>query len=200
MLLWSQANLIDSVLHGIHSSPFSGHLGVKRTFLRARTCFFWPKMAVHIKDFVNSCKKCAERKLGLQNNKAPLQPIEENEPLIFWAMDFMSPLPETAQNKKHLHVVIDHFTKWCFKLFPTKDQRASTVAELLVSRVFSRFGPPTFIQSDQGINFESHLMQEVCLLMGIHKSRTTGKHPQCDCLVERQNKNLHNILSSFVPA
>ena len=79
--------LIVPVLNGIHSSPFSGHMGVKRTVLRARTRFFWPKMAIHIKDFVNSCAKCAERKHGPHGNKAPPQTIEVNEPIVFWAMD-----------------------------------------------------------------------------------------------------------------
>ena len=134
------SKLIVPVLNGIHSSPFSGHMGVKRTLLRARTRFFWPKMAIHIKDFVNSCAKCAERKHGPHSNKAPPQTIEVNEPFVFWAMDYMGPLPETAHGNKHLLVIMDHFTKWC-EAFPTKDQRASTVAELLVSRVFSRFGP-----------------------------------------------------------
>ena len=189
--------LIASVLNGIHSSPFSGHMGVKRTLSRARHRFLWPKMVTHIKNFVNSCAKCAEQKHGPYNNKAPLQPIEVNEPFIFWAMDYMGPLPETARGNKHLLVIMDHFTKWC-EAFPTKDQRASTVAEVLVSRVFSRFGPPAIIHSDQGRNFESHLMHEICRLMGIHKSRTTAYHPQCDGQVERQNRTLQNILSSFV--
>ena len=109
----------------------------------------------------------------------------------------MGPLPETARGNKHLLVIMDYFTKWC-EAFPTKDQRASTVAEVLVSRVFSRFGPPAIIHSDQGRNFESHLMHEICRLMGIHKSRTTAYHPQCDGQVERQNRTLQNILSSFV--
>eukprot|EP00795_Rhopilema_esculentum_P017292 gene17292-biopygen6252 len=34
--------------------------------------------------------------------------------------------------------------------------------------------------------------------MGIHKSRTTAYYPQCDGLVERQNRTIQNILSSFV--
>ena len=92
---------------------------------------------------------------------------------------------------------MDHFTKWC-EAFPTKDQKASTVAEILVSQVFTRFGPPTVIHSDQGQNFESNLLQEVNNLMGVHKSRTTAYHPQCDGLVQRQNRTLQEMLASFV--
>ena len=88
-------------------------------------------------------------------------------------------------------------TKWC-EAFPMKDQRASTVAHILVSRVFSRFGPPTVIHSDQGRNFEGTLMHEIYNLMGIKKTRTTAYHPQCDGLVERQNRTIQNIISAFV--
>lgn len=111
----------------------------------------------------------------------------------------MGPLPETVHGNKHLLVVMDHFTKWC-EVFPTKDQKASTVAEILVNRVFSRFGPPTIIHSDQGRNFESNLMHEICQLMGVHKSRTTAYHHQRDGLVERQNRTLQDNISSFVSA
>lgn len=34
--------------------------------------------------------------------------------------------------------------------------------------------------------------------MGIHKSRTTAYHPQCDRVVEQQNRTLQHMLSSFV--
>ena len=154
-------------------------------------------MAVHIKDFVRNCPVCAQTKLNSQYGKAPLQPIEVNEPFAFWAMDYMGPLPKTARGNKHLLVVMDHFTKWC-EVFPTQNQRASTVADILFNRVFSRYGPPTIIHSDQGTNFESNLMQEVCSLRGIHKSRTTAYHPKCDGQVERQNRTLQEILAAVV--
>jgi len=189
--------MVHSVLYGIHCSPFSGHLGLNRTLQHARGKFFWPKMSLHITEFVRSCQLCAQNKLGAPQSKAPLQPIDVNEPFVFWAMDYMGPLPETTQGNKHLLVIMDHFTKWC-EAFPTKDQRASTVAEILVTHVFSKFGPPTIIHSDQGRNFESNLMHEICRLMGVHKSRTTAYHPQCDGLVERQNRTLQEILSCFV--
>ena len=34
--------------------------------------------------------------------------------------------------------------------------------------------------------------------MGIHKSRTTANHPQCDGQVERQNRTLQEMLAAFV--
>ncbi len=42
------------------------------------------------------------------------------------------------------------------------------------------------------------MVHEVYNIMGIKKTRTTAYHPQCDGLVERQNRTLQGIISSFV--
>jgi hypothetical protein len=54
---------------------------------------------------------------------------------------------------------MDYFTKWP-DAFP--NQKAATVAEALVTNFFSRFEAPRELHSDQGRNFESHLMQVIC--------------------------------------
>eukprot|EP00794_Sanderia_malayensis_P018344 gene18344-biopygen12294 len=154
-------------------------------------------MTLQINDYAGNCPQCAQSKLDPNHRKAPLQSIDVSEPFVFWAMGYMGPLPETSRGNKHLLVAMDQFTNWC-EVFATKDQRATTVASLLVSRVFGRFGPPTVLHSDQGRNFEGNLMQEVCNIMGIHKSRTTAYHPQCDKVVERQNRTLQDMLANFV--
>ena len=86
--------LIESVLQGIHCSPFSGHLGIKRTIMRTKHRFFLYQMASHIKEFVRSCETCAKNKSGAHHYKAPMQSIDINEPFVFWAMDYMEPLPD----------------------------------------------------------------------------------------------------------
>ena len=105
-------------------------------------------------------------------------------------------MSETSRGNKHILVVMDHFTKWC-EAFLTKDQKASTVANLLVSKVFSRFGPPLVLHSDQGSNLKSALTHEICN-MGITKTRTTAYHPSGDGQVERQNRTLQDMLSNYV--
>ena len=66
--------------------------------------------------------------------------IEVGQPFTFWAMDYMGRLPVTARGNKHILVIIDHFTKWC-EAFATKEKKATTAADALVSKVFSRFEP-----------------------------------------------------------
>ena len=40
----------------------------------------------------------------------------------------------------------------------------------------------------------SHLMQDICILLGITKLNTTAHHPQCDGMVERFNRTLKSML------
>jgi len=52
---------------------------------------------------------------------------------------------------------------------------------------------PRQLHSDQGKNFKSKLIQELCLLAGIEKSKTTPFHP-CDAQAERLNRTLLQML------
>lgn len=111
------------------------------------------------------------------------------------AMDVLE-LPLTIRGNRYVLVVSDYFTRWpeCFAL---KDQRATTVAQTLVDGVISRHGVPSVLHSDQGPNFESFVIKEMCRKLGISKTRTTPYHPQCDGLVERLNRILLQILSKY---
>lgn len=189
-------SLVQQVLSGVHDNPFMGHLGVTKTVDRLRHRFFWPHMRASVEKYIRECSACAQRKNPIHSNKAPTQTIDVGQPFTFWALDYMGPLPETARGNKHILVIMDHFTKWC-EAVPTKDQKASTVAPILINKIFSRFGPPTVLHSDQGANFESNLMHEICDVMGITKTRTTAYHPSGDGQVERQNRTLQNMLSAF---
>ena len=61
-----------------------------------------------------------------------------------------------------------------------------------------RFGVPDSIHTDQGKNFESKVIQEICHLLGVTKTGTTPYHPQSDGLVERFNRTLLEMLSTTV--
>ena len=75
------------------------------------------------------------------------------------------------------------------------DKEAVTVARLLVNEFICRFGVPEVLHTDQGKNFESTLIGEMCHLLGIKKTRTSPYHPQSDGLVERFNRTLLAMLS-----
>ena len=59
------------------------------------------------------------------------------------------------------------------------------------------FGTPYQIHTDQGPNFESGLMYELCDVLKIDKSRTTPYHPSGNGGVERTNATVMNLVHSY---
>ena len=63
-------NLIKKALNDVHSSELAGHMGIDRTYLRARDHFFWKGMKEDVKMYVNNCHECMENKSHIR--KEPL--------------------------------------------------------------------------------------------------------------------------------
>ncbi len=93
-------------------------------------------------------------------------------------------------------VMTDVFTKFT-QAVPTRNQRAETVAQVLVSEWFCKFGVPVRIHSDQGRSFESSLIQQLCSLYQVENSRTTPWHPAGNGQCEHFNRMLHNLLRTL---
>jgi hypothetical protein len=111
-------------------------------------------------------------------------------------MDICGPLKETQSGNKYILVISDYFTKYT-EAYPMQDQTAETIANILIREWFVKKGPPEELHTDQGTNFESKLIQEICRLYDIDKTRTTPYHPQSDGQVERFNRSLMDILSNL---
>jgi len=62
--------------------------------------------------------------------------------------------------------------------------------------MFCGFFPPEQLLSDQGKQFESELISEICKLLQIKKTQTTPYHLQCNGLVELFNCTLMDMLAT----
>jgi len=102
----------------------------------------------------------------------------------------------SCQNNQYLLVVQDYFTKWPTAI-ALPDQTAARITRELV-KLFSEFGIPRIVHSDQGRNFESTILRQTMEAFGISKSHTTAYHPQGDGMVERLNRSLLQLLRVYV--
>jgi transposase InsO family protein len=71
----------------------------------------------------------------------------------------------------HLLTVRCTFSKW-LEAFPLKDEKATSVVEVLEREMFRRYGPPEDIHSDNGCQFTSCLLKEVSAELGITLTTT----------------------------
>ena len=149
-------DLRDKVLEAHHGSPGVGHFGVTKTLRRLRQAFYWGQSRRDVEDYCRRCDSCTARKGPQGQSRAPLQQHRVGAPMDRVAVDVLGPLPRTSRRNRYVLVAIDYFTKW-MEAYPLPDQEATTVAEALVQGMFSRFGTPSELHSDQGRNFESHV-------------------------------------------
>jgi len=188
--------LREEVLTDLHEGPLGGHLGVDKTLARVQERFYWPGYHDDIQNRCRCCAACATRKNPTPTSRAPLTSVKTGYPLQLVAIDILGPFPESEAGNSYILVVADYFTRWT-EAYPIPNQEATTVAKKLTDEFFFWFSPPEQLHSDQGRNFESAVIADICKLLAMRKSRTTPYHPQSNGLVERCNRTLLSMLAGY---
>ena len=170
------------------------HQGRDRTSWLIKTWFFWLGMDEDIASKVRLCDKCVRQKTQ-PVAAAELVNITSIAPMELVCIDYM-PL-ETS--KGGFEDITDHFKRYA-QAIPTKSQMARTTARVLFDHFFAHYGFPSKLHSDKAQNFESKVIQHLCKVAGIKKTRTTPYHPIGNAQAERLNQTLLRMLGTFDPA
>ena len=81
--------------------------------------------------------------------------------------------------------------------YPSKTQTAQATAKILWDNFIYHYGFPEKFISDQGRNFESDLIKELCKIAGVKKLHTIPYHPQGNGQCERFISTLCNMLGTL---
>ena len=177
-----------------HETAFAGHLGVKKTFDRIVSNFYWPGIFSRVRRFCASCDICQRTVKKSSVSKAPLHsvPVVGN-PFEKVAIDLIGPIfPVSSRGNRWILTLIDYATRYP-EAIALKSTDTETVAEALLD-IFSRVGVPNSIVSDNGPQFVSNIMKEVSRLLSIETIHSSPYHPQGNGLVERLNGTLKSML------
>ena len=185
-------HLREQILKETHRGLMSGHFSGRRTFGALAKHWWWESMYVDTLKYVESCPECTISTGRGRQTKPPLHPIPVSRPFQVVGADLME-LPKTRRNNRYVLVLQDYLTKWPLA-YPLPDQKTESIARILVEDVIPFFGVPEALLTDRGTNLLSHLMRDLCELLGITKLNTTAYHPECDGMVERFNRTLKAML------
>lgn len=187
------------ILEEFHDSLVGGHLGVKKTYEKISSRYYWRGMFKDVKSWVRACLDCSMRK-GNTNKKMGLyNSLVVNRPLEVMGIDIEGPLPKTKEGFKYILVCTDLFTKWVDTI-PLKRVDAVEVAKALVEKVFCIGRIPEKILSDRGPQFINSTMEEVKKLWKVSQLTTAPYHQQANGQTERFNRTLLSMLSMYVAA
>ena len=172
-LIWGKRVVVplklrNKVLKELHCS----HYGVDRMKSIARSYVWWPSLDQEIERTVKSCSQC--QSLQAAHPEAPLHPgIWPWQPWDRIHVDFAGPF---------FFVVIDPHSKWpeVIELHSTTTQ--TTITEL---RLFSMYGIPRQLVSDNGPRFTSTEFQDFIKGNGIKHIRLAPYHPSTNRQAER---------------
>lgn len=182
-------SLRSRYLTQVHDDMF--HPGYFKTFSNLRDYYYWPGYQLDVRKYVQSCKICQKFNYhGITN--MDLDHFTVNEPLESWHCDVVGPLPETKRGNRFIFTMVDPFSKWA-EAFALPDTTTNTITTTL-THVFSRFGIPKIIHTDQGTNFVSGSFKRFCDNLNVIKTETTAYHPQGNGQVERFNRTMKNML------
>jgi len=120
-----------------------------------------------------------------------------SKPFAQVTIDIIGPLPVCQESgNRFILTVLDLYTHYP-EAIPLKQHTAADVAQAL-GTVFSRFGFPQEILSDQGSDFMSELMQVVLNEFSVHQIQTSPYHSQSKGACEHFSGMLNTMIRSLL--
>ena len=179
ILLWGDRVIIPETLREILLKDIHAeHMGIVRTKQLARLYMWWPRLDAEIEDTIKVCTNCQEHSKNPKSSDVGMW----SWPTGPWKrlhIDYAGP----EKNGQMYFVVVDAFSKY-LEIFPMfKTDTTKTIEKL--EHLFSTFGLPENIVSDNDSQFISEEFKKFLLYNDIQHTRTPTKHPATNGLAER---------------
>ena len=181
----------------VHGGMTGGHLALKKTKAAVQSRAYWPTWSSDVEMFIRRCSECARYHRGVPPRSTEMQTPLSGEPWERVSIDITGPHPKSSRQNQYILTAVDHFSKWA-EAIAIPNHTATTVAKVLATHVFPRYGMPVQILSDRGPEFESELFTQLLKWLEIDKLRTTAYKPSTNGVVERFHRTLNSMLGKVV--
>ena len=168
------------------------HVGGEKLFHLLRPHYYWSTFRTDCTTFVAHCFECqlsSGRTHGSWMGRLlPLPP----GPRVEWSLDLITNLGPPGGPKHHLLAAICCYSKFCL-LQPIPDKSSTTVANCLKTTLFSTFGIPTTIRTDNGTEFAGATSQLLSAYKVTHR-HTSPYTSHSNGQVERLHRTVETLL------
>ena len=173
-----------------------GHHGRTKTLETLKDRFFWLDMRKTVEEVIQTCERCQRRKA--KPDKTQLHHLKEaNYPFQCISMDYLA-IDVRRDEKYKLLTIVDNYTRFGF-ICRVRSEKAALLAKVLYEEVFTRFGFPEEIHTDQGRSFTSSVVKDLYSMLGVKPSTTTSYRPTGNSICERFNQTVIKALGTLEP-
>lgn len=172
-----------------------GHLGVESMFKSlSDKGYWWPKMRKDLQNIVAGCNPCQRYDIK-RAGYHPMQSVEANKPWDHIQIDLIE-MPESRAGFLFTLTCVDVLTGYVV----VRGLRSKTMEEVarVLWSIFSEYGVPKIVQSDNGTEFVNEVLKALMSLYGIEQRLITAYHPRANGLVERMNKEVSRALKKYM--
>ena len=183
---------VDEIIALYHTSLFTGHQGVVKTYLTMKDKFFIPNLMHYLRSFINGCHICQLSR----SDKPPTRQLQTQiylnyRPMSKLSMD-LKVMPRSQKGHKFILCIIDEMTNYLI-MVPIYCSRSEEVVEALIEHVISKFCAPDCIIMGQDSTFMSTLMNYLFRKLNI-KIMTVAPYNHQSLQAEHGIKTLSQIL------
>jgi hypothetical protein len=127
-----------------------------------------------------------------------LQPVLPVFPFSKWGLDFIGPInPPSSAGQVFILTTTDYFTKWD-EIFPLKHLTDDQMISFLENNIFSRFGLPLEVITNNGPAFISVKMTQFLAQLGVKNFTSSTYYPQGNGQADSTNKNMVRIVKRLI--
>ena len=181
-----------------HSSPLSGHFGIKNTIDKIKRKYYWPKLNDQVTNYVKNCHQCQLNKINRKQKPGYCDLLEVDQPFSGVEIDITGPYEETPRRNKYIVAAIDCLTKYTeMRAIPSQDKY--TIANFIYEDILTRHSPPLVLQSDRGGAFMSDIVQALIeVYPPTIQNFRSGYNPSVQGQIERTNASIKEYLRTNI--
>ena len=195
--LWVPERLRLEIIKNAHDPSSAAHGGFVKTLEQIKRYYYWPRMAYHIKEYVNECTTCKETKAPNYTLRPPMgNQFKVERAFQHLYVDLLGPYPRSKRGNSYLFIILDQFSKYVL-LKQLRQATSKNIIEYLDSEVFSVYGVPETLLSDNGVQFASKDFSELLSSYGIKHIFTASHAPQANAS-ERVNRSILSAIRSYL--